>query len=278
MKIQYLGTAAAEGIPGIFCECENCRKTMELGGKNIRTRSQALIDNKLLIDFPADTYMHYLKWKFPLDKIKTCIVTHSHMDHLYPVEIEMRINGYAHVNSSEPLTFYSAESGYKMLMSVIRDYNISETDVRAVQIKPFEAFEADGYRITPIKAEHDKASSPLVYAIEKEGKSIFYANDTSELCKESMDCLKKFERPFDVISLDCTQANDEIVPYIGHMNLNKCAALRDEYIKIGIASDHTIFILNHFSHNGKDVVYDDFAKIAEERGFITAYDGMEVEF
>ena len=26
MKFQYLGTAAAEGIPAIFCECENCMK------------------------------------------------------------------------------------------------------------------------------------------------------------------------------------------------------------------------------------------------------------
>lgn len=278
MKIQYLGTAAAEGIPGVFCECENCKKAMRLGGKNIRTRSQAIIDNKLLIDFPADTYMHYLKWKFPLDKIKTCIITHSHTDHLYPAEIGVRINGFAHVSSSEPLTFYSAESGYKMLMSVIKDKNISKTDVMAFQIKPFETFDVDGYRITPIKAEHDEASSPLLYVIEKEGKSIFYAHDTSELRNESMDCLKKFERPFDVISLDCTQANDEIVPYIGHMNLNKCAVLRDEFIKIGIASDNTIFILNHFSHNGKDAVYDDFVKIAEDRGFITSYDGMEVEF
>ena len=23
MKLQYLGTAAAEGIPGLFCQCEN---------------------------------------------------------------------------------------------------------------------------------------------------------------------------------------------------------------------------------------------------------------
>ena len=62
MKIQYLGTAAAEGIPAIFCECETCKKTRERGGKNIRTRSQALIDDKILIDLPADTYLHFLQY------------------------------------------------------------------------------------------------------------------------------------------------------------------------------------------------------------------------
>ena len=26
MKLKYLGTAAAEGVPAIFCECENCKE------------------------------------------------------------------------------------------------------------------------------------------------------------------------------------------------------------------------------------------------------------
>ena len=51
MKIQYLGTAAAEGIPAIFCDCKTCQKARKLGGKEIRTRSQAIIDDRLLIDF-----------------------------------------------------------------------------------------------------------------------------------------------------------------------------------------------------------------------------------
>ena len=51
MKIQFLGTAAAEGFPAIFCNCEYCNKARELKGKNIRTRSQAIIDDKILLDF-----------------------------------------------------------------------------------------------------------------------------------------------------------------------------------------------------------------------------------
>ena len=73
MKIKYLGTAAAEGIPAVFCECETCKKAIELGGKNIRTRSQAIIDDKLLIDFPADTYIHSLQYRIMLSDIKNCM-------------------------------------------------------------------------------------------------------------------------------------------------------------------------------------------------------------
>ena len=53
MKIKFLGTAAAEAYPAMFCDCENCKKAESLGGKNIRTRSQALIENDMLIDFPS---------------------------------------------------------------------------------------------------------------------------------------------------------------------------------------------------------------------------------
>ena len=51
MEIQYLGTAAAEGWPAIFCNCESCKKAATKRGKNIRTRSQAIIDKKILIDY-----------------------------------------------------------------------------------------------------------------------------------------------------------------------------------------------------------------------------------
>lgn len=65
MKLKYLGTAAAEGWPALFCHCEACKKARKLGGKNIRTRSQAIADNRLLIDFCADTYMHVLQQGLP---------------------------------------------------------------------------------------------------------------------------------------------------------------------------------------------------------------------
>ena len=58
MKIKYLGTAAAEGVPAIFCRCEVCRKSKAAGGRNIRTRSQSIIDDRLLLDFCPAPALH----------------------------------------------------------------------------------------------------------------------------------------------------------------------------------------------------------------------------
>jgi len=44
MEIQYLGTAAAEGFPALFCDCETCKKARNTGGKDVRTRTQSIVD------------------------------------------------------------------------------------------------------------------------------------------------------------------------------------------------------------------------------------------
>ncbi|MBQ5747012.1 MAG: hypothetical protein IIV81_03630 [Clostridia bacterium] len=276
MKLKYLGTAAAEGIPAIFCDCENCRRSRELGGKNIRTRSQAIIDDRLLIDFPADTYMHFLQHNVPLSKIKNCLITHSHSDHLYPDEIYMRKKGFSHLEKQEALTFFSDEAGYDMINGLKMRYKMPDDEVLAERIKLYTPFDVDGYKVTALRAAHDPKSSPVVYLIEKDGKALFYSNDTSEYPEESMGYLKALKKPIDLVSLDCTEAAGDAT-YVGHLTLKRCAELRRSLIEIGAADEKTVFVLNHFSHNGIDVVYDEFVKIAAKEGFEVSFDGMSIE-
>ena len=76
MKITYYGTAAGEAWPGVFCQCHVCQEARRLGGKNIRTRSQALIDGALLLDLPPDNYLHSLCCGLDLSKVRTLLITH----------------------------------------------------------------------------------------------------------------------------------------------------------------------------------------------------------
>ena len=96
MYIKYLGTAAAEGFPALFCNCEYCNEARRLGGKNIRTRSQTLINDNLLLDFPADTYSHFLQNGVKGDKIEYLLITHAHSDHFYLDDLFMRNGFFAH--------------------------------------------------------------------------------------------------------------------------------------------------------------------------------------
>ncbi len=278
MKIQYLGTAAAEGIPAIFCECDVCQKARELGGKNLRTRSQALINDDLLVDFPPDTYWHYVQHKFSMNKVKNCIITHSHSDHLYPDDIVMRKIGFCSSKEKfDTLHFYSDRSGYDGIASTIKNYDVKAEEVQVHAITVNESFTAGGYKITPIRAAHNIKTSPVIYAIEKDGKSLFYCNDTSDFSKEGWEALEKLGTIFNLVSLDCTECWND-VEYIGHMNVQRCNEMREKLFKAGMCDKNTIFVLNHFSHNGKGVLYDEFVKSVEKEGYLVSYDGMTIEF
>lgn len=280
MKIKFLGTAAAEGMPGTFCECDVCVQSRKEGGKNIRTRSQAIIDDKLLIDFPADTYYHSILYNVELSKIRTCLITHSHSDHLYTSELWCRCGGIGHMENPGTLTMYSARSGYRKITDAVLEFGLdSSKRVVPKLIEPFVKFEAEGYDITPLKANHDQTSNPVIYLIQKDGKSMLYGHDTGYFPEETVEYLKNSGVKLDCVSFDCCgglYADDGINEW-GHMNLNGNIVMRDLLTKNGNITDKTICVVNHFSHNGTPV-HEDMAAAAEKAGFYTSYDGYELEF
>ena len=148
MKIKFLGTAAAEAIPALFCECDLCQHVRKHGGKDIRTRSQAVINDELLIDFPADTYLHVLRDGLELHKIHHCIITHPHPDHYYPEDIIMRNPGFATVKDSNPFTLYGTEETIKRLSE---GNGLNFDRVALQEIRPFESFNAGDYNVTPLE-------------------------------------------------------------------------------------------------------------------------------
>ena len=272
MKIKFLGTAAAEGVPGIFCECENCRKARELGGKEIRTRSQAIINDELLIDFPADTYMHHIMYGVNIPSVKNLIITHSHEDHLYPSEFLMRLPGFA-PTATEKMNVYAGKASIEEIKKAVPEY---ENALNLYEVSAFTAFEAGGYSITPLPSVHSASTTPFFYIIEKDGKKILYAHDTDFFRDDVWEFFKKEKPYFSLVSLDCTNANVHY-DYVGHMGLEKNAEIRRIFLENGYADEKTIFVCNHFSHNPKGMNYCDFAPVAAKLGFVTSYDGLEEE-
>ena len=76
MKIRYLGTAAAEGFPAAFCNCSSCISARKNLKKELRTRSQLLVDEDLMIDFPPDSYCHAMRFGVDLSAVRYLLVTH----------------------------------------------------------------------------------------------------------------------------------------------------------------------------------------------------------
>jgi len=276
MKIKYLGTAAAEGWPALFCECEACRRARKLGGRNIRTRSQAIIDDTLLMDFPPDVYMHVLNEGIKLSAVDTLLVTHSHQDHFYPLDLIMRGKPYAHDPIGKVLDIYGNEA-VKMLYenAVMKENDSSDlTEIEQYhEIHPLDEFYTKGgYHITALAADHKKNENCLLYLIEKDGKCLLYANDTGWFPEKTWDRLK--DKYIDLVSMDCTFGMGYCES--NHMGMINNWDVKQKMLQLGCADQETKFVCTHFSHN-TNLMHEEFETEAVKYGFLVAYDGFEVE-
>ena len=275
MKIQYFGTAAAEGWPAVFCGCEACRRARSLGGHNIRTRAQAMINDELLVDLPPDTYYHALKYGVDLSAVETLLITHSHQDHFYPFELFLRGFPYAHEPAAPVLTVYGNKKVRELYMENLKlcDSPNIEEHLRFCDAVPFETFDtAEGYQVTPLLASHAKNEECLIYLIEKDGKRIFYANDSGFYPPETWQFLAG--KHLDLVSFDCTNVCTPDGKY--HMGLPDNIEAKEHLIELGCADENTQFVVTHFSHNGK-LTHDEIVSEAQKNSFIAAYDGIIIE-
>ncbi len=276
MKLHYLGTAAAEGWPALFCSCPACAAARAAGGRNIRTRSQALLDGRLLIDFPADTYHHVLANGLDISEVQNLIITHSHEDHWYPDDLGCRYAWASNYDreSSPPLTVWGNATVGRDVQVFIDRYP-AENRLQYNPLTPFEPAVIDGYTVTPLPANHDPAALPVIYQITDGEKTMLYCNDTGLPFDSVWEYWAANPVHFDLISLDCTCI---VLPCRdGHMGLGTNRELVDKMREYGLVDDTTTVVVNHFSHNGC-TIYDDLVKQVAPWGWLVSYDGMTVEF
>ena len=274
MKLKYYGTAAAEGWPALFCTCSVCREARRLGGRNIRTRAQASIDDRLLIDFGPDTYLHTLYHGLRLDRMHSCLITHSHEDHLCLDEIGYRAHDYAKETIGDRFVFYGSPSVCEILTH-LAPWARDPDRIAFSSVAPFHTYEIENYLVTPLPASHGIGETPplicYIYAIEKDGKRILYAHDTGLFPDPTWTWLHG--RAFDLISLDCTLLAHRDGK--NHMGIDDVLEIRDRLIRIGCGKPETHWVINHFSHNG-GILHDELVHLMTPHGIEVAYDGMEI--
>ena len=270
MKLTYLGTAAAEGFPALFCNCPYCEEARRLGGKNIRTRSQSLINDDLLIDFPADTYHHLLLQGMRGDTIPYLLITHGHGDHFYLTDLHLRHGAYAHKKQVPVLQiFCSAKTAERVG---------TPPNTAVTVLKPFETVQIGDYTVTPLPARHMPGGEPLFYIIKGgDGKTLLYAHDTGYFFEEVFAYIKENGIVFDMVSLDCTNMDIAISDEGNHMGFPNIGRVLERLGAMGAVTDKTVKYVNHFSHNGNPL-HHVLEPRAAEYGCAVSFDGCTVEF
>ncbi len=270
MKFTYLGTSSCEGTPAVFCNCKTCQKARKLGGKNIRTRSQSLINNDLLIDFPADTLYHFHKNKIEGHKIKYLLLTHSHSDHLYVSDIFYRGGPRAKGMEVETLHLYCGKGAYDKVAARGEPMNIEMH-----LVAPFDTFTVGDYRVTALPARHMPGDGALIYLIEGD-KTLLYAHDTGYFYDEIFDYLAKNGIKLDMATYDCAYVDRPVSDEGTHMGIENIRRVVARLTELGVATGETLHCINHFSH-GADSLQASLEEMVREDGYLVAYDGRVVE-
>ena len=283
MKIQYWGTAAAEGVPGIFCDCETCRLARQYKGRKIRMRSQVLVNDDLLIDFGPDTYANSLKYDFNLTNLEHLLITHPHEDHLYSEELWHRLKGYACVIGKPSLSVHGSEDTLMKLCTVDKEVKGFQNQSRVLYdvMKPYQTRQIGRYMVTALPAMHG-TKQPFVYLIEEGEKSFLLLNDCGRPSYDLYDYLIKRGIVLSLVSFDTCYGFENVLAKYGvadhHMGLMDNVAVKGFMDMNGITNDKTICVATHYSHQGIDADYDKMCAHAKKYGFVVSYDGLEIEF
>ncbi len=280
MLVTFLGTAASEGYPNAFCACGNCREARSLGGSSLRKRSSALIDGELLIDLGPDLMAAAQIHATPLDRIRYCLQTHHHEDHLDPAHFLSR-SAYCGVTTAPVLEFYASSPSLARIAAALQRHAPDgaltgpeaeqKLNVRIRQVASGQTFEVGPYRVTSIAATH--APEAMLFLIEREGRRLFYATDTGPLAEDAWRMLAAASGPIHAVALDHTFGDGE--RSTGHLNADQFIEQVTRMRALGLLAGDARVYAHHLAHHSNPS-HPALTRRATARGYDVAYDGLSV--
>lgn len=281
MKIKILGTAAAEGWPGTFCECSSCKRARKLGGKNLRSRSSLLLDEEYKVDLPPDTYLHLLKYSLHLSKLKHLFITHAHCDHYTPTDLLMRRHPPFTKTPIPLLKIYGnrlvKEWMYEIMEKMEKGFEENRYSLQFQLVEPFRTFKAGALEVFPLLAHHVRNQTCYNYLFSTPSWSFLQAFDTGWYPEETWEELKKVasEKPLDLVIMDCTNGGIETGKQGGHLGVKEIVEMKKKLAAQGNLKTNCRFIATHFSHGG-GLLHQELEKSLLPEEIEVAFDGMEI--
>jgi phosphoribosyl 1,2-cyclic phosphate phosphodiesterase len=266
MEILLLGTGGADGIPALYGDDRVSQNARKVKGKEIRSRSAALVDGVLKIDLGPDTASQMIRENKSARDWSALLFTHSDDDHLCLSEIQYGLFPFVeetHLN----YTIYA-----NRVVCDIISKRYPEWPMDLVEIRKFEPFQHEQYRITPILAMHKDDEDCFNFIIEKEGKSFLYATDTGLMHQETLDFL--VGKQIDLLVIECSDGHHK-TPYMGHMDIAQCVELVGQLRDcLAITTEAPVYTTHHTA--GGDATHAELIEILAPYRITPGFDGLQV--
>lgn len=249
MKIKFLGTGAAEGIPCFSCHCPRCEAARTQGGKERRRRSSLLVSGRevqLLVDTPPEISNMLDQEGFA--DISIILLSHEHYDHVGGLtEFEYWCNRVLHVFA-----------GYDVLSHIHFTPRLS-TMALASAFHSHTPLTFGTLRVTPFKVMHHVPCYGFLF--EEEGKQVVYYSDSSEMLSEfHLQLLTKADMA--IFHTPAFEQTDHHISVEGLIQLLQSYPSRQP-------------VITHISHHNR--LHAELEQILAPHHILVAYDGLEIE-
>ncbi|HEY0868466.1 MAG TPA: MBL fold metallo-hydrolase [Fimbriimonas sp.] len=241
MNVRLLGTGAADGIPGLFSNDEVSRWARINGGKDIRTRSAALVDGHLKIDLGPDTFAQMQRFGLDGRDWSGLVFTHSHEDHFAVSEVQYALFPFVQKDHLE-FPIY----GNGVICGAIRA-RYPDWPMELVETRSFLTYHHGPYRITPVAANHIVGEDCQNLLIENKGKTLLYASDTGVYPDETFEFLESIH--VDCLVIECTEGLLRST-YQGHLDIERCVKVVTRLREQGTLKDNSQVYTTHHAHTG----------------------------
>lgn len=267
MVVRLLGTGAADGIPAFLSNTRVSQFARQHGGKDMRTRSAALVDGSLKIDLPPDTLAHIHRDQLDVRDWTALLITHSHADHFAVEELQYGMFPFSNL---EYLCF--SVYGNATVCAMARE-RYPNWPIDLVETRSFQGFTHGPYSITSIRAQHVPEEDSLNFLIERDGRTLLYATDTGVWDEETFEFLSG--RVAHALVIECTEGG-AATSYEGHLDIGDCVRVVERLRGMGFLGDDSRVVTTHHSHNG-ECTHAELESLLNPHGIEVGFDGMEFE-
>lgn len=186
MRVTFLGTGAAGGVPRYGCDCPACRRAATDPAFQ-RLPCSALVEcdgTRILIDAGL-TDLHE---RFAPGSLSAIVLTHYHPDHVQGL-FHLRWGKNIEIPVYGPPDSDGCADLYKN-PGILRFHSVQK----------FEPFRIGGLTLTPLPLIHSKVT--FGYAIEIQDQRFAYLTDTLGLPPRTSEFLRRWQP--EGVALDCT--------------------------------------------------------------------------